>query len=129
MMQLVARLAAPRGSRSSLPIATASPFSGNLALVTPVARPLPPAIDANRFFQWLPSNGYVGEFLWRDLLVLYDTYVEAEGLVPMSPLMRSMFAQQLGKLCRRGQVRVFENGRRRRLTTYTIPAPAELAVA
>lgn len=128
-MQLVARLAAPRGRRSTLPIATASTFSGNLALVKPVARALPPAIDASRFFNWLPSNGYVGEFLWRDLLALYEIYAAAEGLTPMSPLMRSMFAQQLGKLCRRGQVRVFENGRRRRLTTYTIPVPAKLAVA
>jgi hypothetical protein len=127
MMQLVARLAAPRGSRSTLPIATAATFSGNLALVKPIARPLAPAIDASRFFNWLRSNGYIGEFLWRDLLVLYDIYAEDERLVPMSPLMRSMFAQQLGKLCRRGQVRVTENDRRRRLTTYTVPALAELA--
>ncbi len=129
MMQLVTRLAASRGSRSSLPIATASTLSENRALVKPIARSLPPAIDASRFCAWLPLNGYAGEFLWRDLLSVYEAYVEIEGLTPMSPLMRSMFAQHLGKLCRRGQVRITENGRRRRLTTYTIPAPGELAAA
>lgn len=82
--------------------------------------------------KWLVSDlqtrGTVGEFLWRDLVELYDVLAEEEGMPPLSPLMRSLFAQQLARLCQRGQVRVTENGRRRRLTTYTVP-PAELAAA
>lgn len=121
-MQLLHRIAAPRDTTQAFSSSTTPAFSRKLKLAQPIVRPLHPVTAAKRFVR-------VGEFLWRDLVELYDVHAEDEGIAPLSPLMRSLFAQQLAQLCRRGQVRMTENGRRRRLTTYLVPASAELAAA
>lgn len=96
----------------------------------PIARPLSPSAAASRFLEWMRSQGFCGEYLWRDLLEYFAWFVAEEHLVPFPDQQRALFAHELGKHCSRGQVRITENGRRRRLTTYFLePAPAELAAA
>lgn len=96
----------------------------------PIARPLSPSDAAVRFVTWMRSQNFCGEYLWRDLLEYFAWFVTEERLVPLPEQHRAMFAHELAKLCPRGQVRMTENGRRRRLTTYFVPAPpAELAAA
>lgn len=127
MMQLLQRFTGHDSTAPTFSTGTTPTFPKKLTLV-PIVREPPIAIAAKWFVSDLQTRGTVGEFLWRDLVELYDVHAEEEGLPPLSPLMRSLFAQQLALLCQRGQVRVTENGRRRRLTTYTVP-PAELAAA
>lgn len=95
----------------------------------PIARPLPPGAAAMRFVAWMRSQNFCGEYLWRDLLEYFDWFAVEEHLVPLPEQQRAMFAHELGKLCRRGQVRLTENGRRRRLTTYIVSASVELVAA
>lgn len=127
MMQLLHRLTGSEGTAPTFSAGSTPTFPRKLALV-PIIREPPMTTAAKWFVSDLQTRGTVGEFLWRDLVELYDVHAEAENLPPLSPLMRSLFAQQLARLCQRGQVRVRENGRRRRLTTYIVP-PAELAAA
>jgi hypothetical protein len=96
----------------------------------PIARPLSPSAAVPGFLDWMRSQGFCGEYLWRDLLEYFAWFVTEERLVPFPEQQRAMFAHELSKHCKRGQVRLTENGRRRRLTTYFLePASAELVVA
>jgi len=62
-----------------------------------------------------------GERTWRAIWDFYRWLCDEEGLVPLPETMQARFAHELSKLCRRGQVRIREDGKLRRLTTYTIP--------
>lgn len=88
----------------------------------PIARPLSPSAAASRFLEWMRSQGFCGEYLWRDLLEYFAWFVTEEHLVPFPEQQRALFAHELSKRCMRGQVRITENGRRRRLTTYFLEA-------
>ena len=70
----------------------------------------------------MQEMGFEGEWAWCDVWGFYSEWFYAdEKLAPLPDAMKAMFANELGKLCQKGQVRVRENGRVRRLTTYTIP--------
>ena len=89
----------------------------------PIARPLPPTAAASRFVSWMSDMGFVGEYAWRDLLDFYAWHCAEEKLLPIPVNHLASLAHELGELCAKGQIRVMEEGRRRRLTTYTILPP------
>lgn len=96
----------------------------------PIARPVPPSAVAPRFVAWMVEQDLVGEFLWRDLWAFYlEWFCPEQTLAPLPNSMRAKFAEELAGYCARGQVRMVEGGRRRRLTTYTIQAPERLRLA
>jgi hypothetical protein len=64
-----------------------------------------------------------GEFLWRDVWSYYaEWFCSEEKVVPLPAGMKAKFAEALALHCTRDQVRVWEDGRKRRLTTYRIVA-------
>ncbi len=88
-----------------------------------IERPLPPEEAARRFVSWMRDQDFGGERAWSRLLEFYAWHCQEEGLVPLGPgLLRSQFAIALANLCPRRQIRIREEGRLVRLTTYTIPA-------
>ena len=67
-----------------------------------------------------------GEHEWRDLWLLYkNNFCPAVGVEAISDRKRAYFAEALSKRARRGQIRVYEDGRKRRITTYLIPDQTE----
>jgi hypothetical protein len=79
----------------------------------------------------MQSRELTGERTWRAIWEFYQWLCEEEDLVPLPEGMKARFAQELAKLCQRGQVRLREGGRLRRLTTYVLPdvEPAYLRAA
>jgi len=89
----------------------------------PIARSLPLNAAVAGFVRWMCEMGFVGEYAWSDIWEYYSRWHCAdEKLVPVPVNRKAYFAQELAKLCERGQVRVLQEGRVRRLTTYTIQA-------
>jgi hypothetical protein len=96
----------------------------------PIPRPVPACAVAPRFVAWMVEQDLVGEFLWRDLWAFYvEWFCPENTLDPLPNGMRAKFAEELAGYCARGQVRMVEGGRRRRLTTYTIQAPERVRPA
>ena len=96
----------------------------------PIAKPVPPSAVAPRFVAWMVEQDLIGEFLWRDLWAFYlEWFCPENTLDPLPKGMRAKFAEELAGCCARGQVRMLEGGRQRRLTTYTIQAPERVRLA
>ena len=96
----------------------------------PIAKPVPPSAVAPRFVAWMVEQDLIGEFLWRDLWAFYlEWFCPENTLDPLPKGMRAKFAEELAGYCARGQVRMVEGGRLRRLTTYTIQAPERIRLA
>ncbi len=73
------------------------------------------------FALWLSREQLTGEREWRRLWALYrDRYCVENDVVPVPDRMKAYFAEALSTRAQRGQVRMFENGKMRRITTYTI---------
>ena len=86
-----------------------------------IPRPLP-AKEAARWFVFeMQQRELTGERTWRALWDCYLWFCDEEELVPLPKTMQARFAHELSKLCQRGQVRIREGGKLRRLTTYTVP--------
>ena len=96
-----------------------------------IRRSLPTQAAAEWFVHQMQSYELTGERTWRALWDFYLWLCEEEELIPLPETMQARFAHELSKLCRRGQVRIREGGKLRRLTTYTIPdlKPAYLRTA
>lgn len=77
--------------------------------------------EARWFVQELQSREIVGERTWRALWDCYTWFCDEAELVPLPGGMKSRFAQELAEICQRGQVRIREGGKLRRLTTYDVP--------
>ena len=79
----------------------------------------------------MQSRELTGERTWRALWDCYIWFCEEEELVPLPETMKARFAHELSKLCQRGQVRIREGGKLRRLTTYAVSdvEPAYLRTA
>ncbi len=86
-----------------------------------IRRSLSPQAAAKCFVDQMQSYELTGERTWHALWEFYLWLCEEEQLIPLPENMQARFAHELGKLCRRGQVRIREGGKLRRLTTYTIP--------
>jgi hypothetical protein len=86
-----------------------------------IRRSLPTQAAAEWFVDQMQSYELTGERTWRALWDFYLWICGEEGLIPLPETMQARFAHELRKLCRRGQVRIREGGKLRRLTTYTIP--------
>ena len=86
-----------------------------------IDRPLSPDAAAALFVHWCQETGLTGERLWRDLWQLYvEWHCHEQGIVSLPDRMSAQFAQALSRHCRKGQIRLYENGRLRRLTTYEV---------
>ena len=86
-----------------------------------IDRPLSPDAAAALFVHWCQETGLTGERLWRDLWRLYaEWHCHDQGIAPLPDRMSAQFAQALSQHCRKGQLRLYENGRLRRLTTYEV---------
>ena len=96
-----------------------------------IRRPLATKASAEWFVHEMQSRELTGERTWRALWEFYLWLCEEEELIPLPETMQARFAQELNKLCQRGQVRVREGEKLRRLTTYAIPdlKPAYLRTA
>jgi len=86
-----------------------------------IRRPLSTKAAAKWFVEEMQSRELTGERTWRAVWNFYLWLCVEEELVPLPETMQARFAHELNKLCPRGQVRVHEGGRLKRLTTYTIP--------
>ena len=107
------------------------PMSTTASRGLAIRRSLPTHAAAELFVHQMQSYELTGERTWRALWDFYLWLCEEEALVPLPETMQARFAHELGKLCRRGQVRIREGGRLRRLTTYVVPdaEPAYLRTA
>jgi hypothetical protein len=85
-----------------------------------IRRPMPPKDSAKWLVQELQLRELTGERTWRALWDCYLWFCEEAGLVPLPESMKARFAQELANLCQRGQVRIREGGKLRRLTTYAV---------
>ena len=86
-----------------------------------IARPTAAEDAVADFLEWLGEQGVGGEHEWRNLWPLYrNNFCVEVGAEPVSERKRAYFAEALSKRARRGQIRIFENGRKRRITTYLI---------
>ncbi|MES0385358.1 MAG: hypothetical protein ABUJ98_12315 [Hyphomicrobium sp.] len=96
-----------------------------------IPRPLPAKEAARWFVSEMQSRELTGERTWRALWDCYIWFCEEEELVPLPETMKARFAHELSKLCQRGQVRIREGGKLRRLTTYAVSdvEPAYLRTA
>jgi hypothetical protein len=95
----------------------------------PIVRSLPLDAAAAGFVRWMCEFGFVGEYTWSDIWDFYSGWHCAdEKLVPVPPNRKAYFAQELAKLCERGQVRVLQQGRVRRLRTYKIVATDQVRI-
>ncbi len=96
-----------------------------------IPRPLPAKEAARWFVSEMLSRELTGERTWRALWDCYHWFCDEEDHVPLPEGMKARFAQELAKLCERGQVRIREGGKLRRLTTYVVPdvEPAYLRTA
>ena len=96
-----------------------------------IPRPLPAKEAARWFVSEMQSRELTGERTWRALWDCYIWFCEEEELVPLPETMKARFAHELSKLCQRGQVRIREGGKLRRLTTYAVSdvEPAYLRAA
>ena len=92
-----------------------------------IRRPLPTKEAARWFVEELQSRELVGERTWRALWDCYVWFCEEAEIVSLPESMKARFAHELSKLCRRGQVRIREGGRLRRLTTYVVADTTRLA--
>lgn len=97
----------------------------------PIVRPLPPSVEVPAFVHWMQEHGFTGERTWEAMSSFYLWFCKDQGRVPLPATMEARFARELAKLCPRGQIRLRQNGKLRRLRTYTIPdfKPAHLGVA
>jgi hypothetical protein len=86
-----------------------------------IVRPQTESAAVGQFLLWLNREGISGEHEWRNLWALYQNHycIECE-VKPVPESKKAYFAQALAQRARRGQVRIIENGRMRRITTYTI---------
>jgi hypothetical protein len=110
----------PRPQRGGLPYTPGQPIARSLPLNAAVAG----------FVRWMCEMGFIGEYAWFDIWEYYSLWYSAEEkLVPVPVNRKAYFAQELAKLCERGQVRVLQEGRVRRLTTYTILAAEPIRLA
>ena len=110
----------PRKRATSNSIGT-DPMSTTASRGLAIRRSLPTQAAAKWFVDQMQSYELTGERTWRALWDFYLWLCEEEELVPLPETMQARFAHELAKLCRRGQVRIREDGKLRRLTTYTIP--------
>ncbi len=96
-----------------------------------IPRPLPAKEAARWFVSEMQSRDLTGERTWRALWDCYIWFCEEAELVPLPETMKARFAHELSKLCQRGQVRIREGGKLRRLTTYAVSdvEPAYLRTA
>lgn len=96
-----------------------------------IHRSLSAQAAAEWFVHQMQSYELKGERTWGALWDFYLWLCEEEQLVPLPETMKARFAHELSKLCRRGQVRIREGGKLRRLTTYDVPdaEPAYLRAA
>jgi hypothetical protein len=85
-----------------------------------ISRPLPAKEAARWFVSEMQSRELTGERTWRALWDCYIWFCEEEELVPLPETMKARFAHELSKFCQRGQVRIREGGKLRRLTTYAV---------
>ena len=97
------------------------PMSATASRGLAIRRALPTKEAAQWFIQELQSRELTGERTWRALWDCYIWFCDEEELVPLPEGMQARFAHELSKLCRRGQVRIREDGKLRRLTTYAVP--------
>lgn len=97
------------------------PMSANASRGLAILRPLATKASAEWFVHEMQSRELTGERTWRALWEFYLWLCEEEELIPLNETMQARFAHELNKLCQRGQVRVREGGKLKRLTTYTIP--------
>jgi hypothetical protein len=107
------------------------PMSATATRGLAIRRALPTREAAMRFVHEMQSRELTGERTWRAIWEFYQWLCEEEDLVPLPEGMKARFAQELAKLCQRGQVRLREGGKLRRLTTYVLPdvEPAYLRAA
>jgi len=107
------------------------PMSATASCGQEIRRPLQVKDAARWFVQELQSREIVGERTWRALWDCYVWFCDEAEIVPLPVGMKSRFAQELANLCQRGQVRISEGGKLRRLTTYDVPdaQPAYLRAA
>jgi hypothetical protein len=106
-----------------LPPSPLRPPSANVRVISKsgIARPAPADDAVADFLEWLGEQGVSGEHEWRNLWPLYrNNFCVEVGAEPVSERKRAYFAEALSKRARRGQIRIFENGRMRRITTYLI---------
>ncbi len=107
------------------------PMSATATRGLAIRRALPTREAAKRFVHEMQSRELTGERTWRAIWEFYQWLCEEKDLVPLPEGMKARFAQELAKLCQRGQVRLREGGKLRRLTTYVLPdvEPAYLRAA
>ena len=87
-----------------------------------ISRPAPIDWEVSQFLVWLKDEGITGEHLWRDLWLLYQNKFAVENdIEPVPTRKKAYFAQALAAKAKRSQLRILEDGRLRRLTTYTLP--------
>ncbi len=129
---------APAGSERPVPqnpansaLIDAHPMSATAKRGQRIRRPMPPKDSAKWLVQELQLRELTGERTWRALWECYGWFCDEAELVPLQESMKARFAQELAKLCQRGQVRLREGGKLRRLTTYAVPdvEPAYLRTA
>lgn len=96
-----------------------------------IRRALPTAEAVEWFIDQMQSHELTGERTWQALWDCYLWLCEEADFVPLPETMKARFAHELSKFCRRGQVRIREGGKLRRLTTYAVPdvEPAYLRAA
>lgn len=97
------------------------PMSATASRGQEIRRPMQVKDAARWFVEELQSREIVGERTWRALWDCYTWFCDEAELVPLPVGMKSRFAKELAELCQRGQVRVHEGGKLRRLTTYDVP--------
>ena len=109
----------------------AHPMQSTASRGLEIRRALPTAEAVEWFIDQMQSHELTGERTWQALWDCYLWLCEEAELVPLAETMKARFAHELSKLCRRGQVRIREGGKLRRLTTYAVPdvEPAYLRAA
>lgn len=104
------------------------PMSATATRGLAIRRALPTREAAKRFVHEMQSRELTGERTWRAIWEFYQWLCEEEDLVPLPEGMKARFAQELAKLCQRGQVRLREGGKLRRLRTYAVPDVAPVCL-
>jgi hypothetical protein len=96
-----------------------------------ICRSLSTKDAAKWFLEEMQSRELTGERTWRAIWQFYLWLCEEEEMIPLPDGMKARFAHELGLLCQRRHVRIREDRKVRRLTTYQIPhaAPAYLRAA